>query len=54
MNTARQISMSFICELADKEKLAVFKAIKAKLIATDSLTVENLRLALDSRVCDVR
>ena len=43
----------FICQLSAKEKLTVFKAIKAKLIEADALTVENLRLAMDSRVCDV-
>ena len=43
----------FICQLADEEKLIVYKAIKAKLIETNALTVENLRLALDGRVCDV-
>ena len=43
----------FICQLADEEKLIVYKAIKAKLIASDALTVENLRLALDGRVSDL-
>lgn len=43
----------FICQLNIKEKLTVFKEIKRKLVEADCLSVENLRNALDSRVCDV-
>lgn len=43
----------FIRQLPPREKLKVYKRIKAILIEADALTYENLRNALDSRLKDL-
>ncbi len=43
----------FVCQLTPREKLLVFKRIKAILIAEGCYTYENVRNALDSRVKDL-
>lgn len=43
----------FICQLSNEERLRVYKAVKAYLLECGVYSLEEMRLALNSRVVDL-